>query len=572
MRHANTHTATRYALLVAGALALASLGLAGCGGPPEPSAIKDARETCGGSKCHDTAVEAYASGAHSSLNCAQCHAGATEHAADPEAVSAAIDWTIEGCAGCHSAIAATYLYDDNVKLGPFGGSQREPAIAKTETFPELNTILAGHSFTRDYNEEGAHRWMYEEHYNTLRGKYETCVQCKSTKVAWAWDTGKQLTVAEDTTIVLTHTATEDSPAREVLVPAGTTVEFGTDPSNSEVLASARYAGGRTYHSRPDPMDDAAEHQNMLWAATIAATKETMPYGAGCNHCHDPHSGKPRVIRRALLQVIEEQGVNPYDPNAAASFEEASARDREVLLCAQCHVEYTCGRSGIDGMDRDRFGWTKAANLHEEYMERFGYKQDWKHAIIGEPLIKSQHPETELYWNSPHYAAGASCANCHMPSVQTASGQWVRSHWFTSPYKYGDAETYAALAEATGLRPGGQKRANPCAACHDDRTANAIENQTRVYERQQTVQRLLTQSIGEIERLNKAAESGTAIKESRRAQAVEAHQRAHVLWENLIVSENSMGFHNFDEVMAAMDEAEAQARAAIDFAQKAWPGG
>jgi formate-dependent nitrite reductase cytochrome c552 subunit len=551
---------------------LALAGLIGCGGGgPETPSATDARATCGGERCHDAAVEAHAIGMHSSLDCEDCHQGAAAHASDPEAVGVTIDWTIDGCAECHSTIASTYLYDDNTKVGPFGGSQREPAIAKTETFPELNTILAGHGFTRDYSEEGAHRWMYQEHYETLRGKYETCVQCKSTKVAWAWDTGKQLTVSEDTKIVLTHTATEKTPAREVTVPAGTTVEFGTDPRNAEVLATARYAGGRTYHSRPGPMDDAAEHQNMLWAATIAATKETMPYGAGCNHCHDPHSGKPRVIRKAMLQAIDEQGVNPYDPNAAASFDEASTRDKEILLCAQCHVEYTCGRSGIDGMNRDRFGWTKAANLHEEYMERFGYKQDWTHALIGEPLIKSQHPETELYWNSPHYDAGASCADCHMPRVQTASGKWVRSHWFTSPYKYAKAETYTAFAQATGMRAGAQKRSNPCTLCHDDRTAAAIEGQKRVFERQQIVQQLLAQSIDEIERAKKAAESGVSIKESRIEQAAEAHQKAHVLWENLIVSENSMGFHNHDEVMSAMDEAETQARAAIGFAGKAWPG-
>lgn len=552
-------------------MALAIAALIGCSDEgPGLSAGADARATCGGKDCHDAAIDAHVRGKHASVTCESCHEGATEHAEDPPSVAVRIDWTIDGCAECHSAIATTYLYDDNVKMGPFGGSQREPAIAKVETFPELNTILAGHGFTRDYSEEGAHRWMYQEHYETLRGKYETCVQCKSTKVAWAWDTGKQLAVEEDTAIVLTHTATDATPAREVVVPAGTTVEFGTDPRNSEVLATARYAGGRTYTSRPGPMDDAAEHQNMLWAATIAATKETMPYGAGCNHCHDPHSTELRVIRKAMLQAIEEQTVNPYDPNAAASFDDANARDKEVLTCAQCHVEYTCGRSGIDGMDRDRFGWTKAANLHEEYMERFGYKQDWAHALIDAPLIKSQHPETELFWDSPHYNAGASCASCHMPSVQTASGEWVRSHWFTSPYKYGDAETYSAFAQATGMRASALKRSNPCTLCHDDRTTAAIEGQRRVFERQQTVQQLLAQSIAEIERLKSAAGSGVSIKHSRLDQAVEAHQRAHVLWENLIVSENSMGFHNFAEVMSAMDQAELEARAALDFADKAWP--
>ena len=570
MRHTATCSAARLTLLTSIAI-VSIVGLTGCGGNgPETAAVTQARESCAGPECHDGAVEAHAGGVHTSLGCDECHEGAAEHAADPESVRTAVDWTIESCARCHETVAATYLYDDNTKVGPFGGSQREPAIDKVTEFPQYNTIVAGHGFTRDYREEGAHAFMLEDHYETLRGKFETCVQCKSTKVAWAWSSGTPLTVPEDTPITLTHTATDETPAREVIVPAGTIVEFGTDPRNHEVLASARYASGRTYTSRPDPMADASEHEDMLWAATIAAIKETMPYGAGCNHCHDPHSGSQRVVREAMLKAVGDQGVNPYDANAAPSFEEAGTRDKETLLCAQCHVEYTCGRSGVDGMVRDHFGWSKAANLHEEYTTIFGYSQDWIHSVIGEPLIKSQHPETELYWNSPHYTAGASCASCHMPSVRTATGERIRSHWFTSPYKYGNATTYAPFAEATGLRPDGVKQGNPCAHCHDDRVANAIAGQQRVYERQKVVQNLLAASVNELGKLRTAAEAGVLIKESRRDQAVEAHRKAHVLWENLIVSENSMGFHNFDEVMDAMDAAEAEARAALDFARRAYP--
>lgn len=539
---------------------------AGCSVDYENAAVTEARETCAGEQCHDAAVEAHSTGPHAAIGCSDCHEGAADHAVDPEGVSVAIDWRIDSCARCHGTVAATYLYDDNVKIGPFGGSQREPAIHKSDEFPEYNTVIAGHGFTREYAEEGAHRYMLEDHYETLRGKFETCVQCKSTKIAWAWNTGAILTVPEDSTITLTHTVTEDSPAREVVVPAGTTLEFDTDSRNHEVLATARYAGGRTYTSRPDPNDDASEHQNMLWAATIAAIKETMPYGAGCNHCHDPHSTAQRVIRPAMLEAIEKGGVNPYDPNSASSFEAAGGRDRETLLCAQCHVEYSCGRSGVDGMVRDHFGWTKAANLHEEYQDVFGYRQDWTHAIIGEPLIKSQHPETELYWNSPHYSAGASCASCHMPRVQTATGTWVRSHWFTSPYKYGDRDTFGAFAGEIGLRTG--PRNNPCIHCHDDRTAAAITGQEEVYERQKIVQELLATSVRALGEVRVAAEGGAAVDESARQKALEAHRKAHVLWENLIVSENSMGFHNFDEVLDAMDAAEKEARAAIRHARDA----
>lgn len=565
MRRSGMRLCARCAALLLGAVMVT--GLVACAdGDRETEAVTEARGLCAGEQCHNAAVEAHAAGPHAAVDCSDCHEGAADHAADPEGASAAIDWRIDSCGRCHETVAATYLYDDNVKVGPFGGSQRKPAIHKSDEFPAYNTIIAGHGFTREYAEEGAHAYMLEDHYVTLRGKFETCVQCKSTKIAWAWNTGSTLTVPENHTVTLTHTVTDESPAREVVVPAGTTVAFETDFSTHEVLATARYADGRTYTSRPGPSDDASEHQNMLWAATIAAIKETMPYGAGCNHCHDPHSTAQRVIRPAMLEAIERDGVNPYNPNAAARFEDAGARDRETLLCAQCHVEYTCGRSGVDGVVRDHYSWAKAADLHELYTDVFGYQQDWVHAIIGEPLIKSQHPETELYWSSPHYSAGVSCASCHMPRVQTATGTWVRSHWFTSPYKYGNSETFGAFAGAIGLRTGALY--NPCALCHGDRTAEAIAGQQAVYERQKVVQELLATSVGVLGDVRAAAEGGAAVDDSARQQAIEAHRKAHVLWENLIVSENSMGFHNFDEVLDAMDDAEAEARAAIDHARDA----
>ena len=564
----------RRASVVVLVLGIAAVAAAGCGGVAYDSpAIITARAECG--ECHAEAIDAVAAGPHADAGCETCHAEAAAHAADPDTVRAAIEWRVDGCARCHDATAEMFLYDDNLQIGPFGGSQREPAIHKIDEFPEYHTIIAGHGFVRDYREEGAHLWALEEHYDTLRAKFETCVQCKSTKVAWAWNTGTPLTVEADTQITLTHTVTDDQPAQTVDIPAGTVVSLATDFRSYEVSASAVFPDGRTYTSRPSASDDPAEHRDMLWAATIATTKETMPYGMGCNHCHDPHSGSFRVLRAAMLDAIDiggvhgQGGVNPYDPDTVYDISQASRKDLETLLCAQCHVEYTCGRSGVDGVVRDHYGWAKAGDLHEHYTREFGYTQDWTHAIIGEPLIKSQHPEVELSWNSVHYEAGATCVSCHMPRVRTASGQWVRSHWMTSPYKYHQTDAYSAFAGAVGLQPA--LRTGPCATCHDNRVGEAIEGQVAIYERQQVVQSLLAESVGVLGQVREAVDAGADVDSRLHRDAVEEHRKAHVLWENLIVSENSMGFHNFAEVFGAMDDAEAHAREAIRLAREARPG-
>jgi nitrite reductase (cytochrome c-552) len=312
---------------------------------------------------------------------------------------------------------------------------------------------------------------------------------------------------------------------------------------------------------------------MVWASTIAAIKETFPYGAGCNHCHDPHTGGERLVRKAMLAAIEGDGgpsgsggVNPYREGSAKQWTNASKKDRHVLMCAQCHVEYVCGKSGVDGIDRDFFSWSKATDLHDVYSARFDYSQDWRHALMGEPLIKSQHPETELYWESPHYDVGATCSDCHMPQVRDARGRTFRSHWFTSPYKYRDEKTWTAFAENTGVRA--DPTGNPCVRCHSDRTEDGIAQQRAFFQRQAEIEKLLAASVAEFEKLKVAKTAKKSVDESAYARALEAHRRAHVIWENLAVSENSMGFHNFGEAMSALDEAEKQVRDAIESSKKA----
>lgn len=570
MRTPRSDTAPASAVAAALMLLIGGAMLAGCYAdlPNASVEAKAAEAACGGEGCHDEVLAAQSTGPHARGGCLICHEGAQEgHADDPDGVEAAIDWRIDSCARCHEGEAATYLYDDNAQAGPFGGSIRKPAQPKKATFPLYSVITSGHAFNKDYNEEGAHAHMLEDHYEITRGKFETCMQCKSTKVAWAWKVGKPLTVAEDTKITLTHTKTPQSAAKTVTIPKGTTVQYATDPESRQVDAKAALPDGRIYTSKPGPSEDATANFNMLWAASVAATKETMPYGAGCNHCHDPHSGEPRLVRAAMLDAIESGGpdglggLNPYGGPAerVKSLEDGLARDVENSLCGQCHVEYTCGKSGVDGQDRDSFGWGKAGDLHEMYTAQFGYSQDWRNKIMGEPLIKSQHPELETYWGSVHYGVGASCADCHMPEVRGKDGRPFRSHWMTSPYKYHSDKLLGGFAKGTGVSVTDASR--PCSRCHPDRTGAGVAIQREVFAAQTTAQEALASSVQAFGALKQARTAGAKVDEKVYAEALAKHRRAHVLWENLIVSENSMGFHNPEEVLAAMTEVRKLAREA-----------
>lgn len=556
--------------VVAVMLVLSAAALAGCSkarvGVSEQTTMNT--KECGGAGCHDKQVKAQAASVHETVGCSACHPGSgSAHAKSPKGAIAGTDWRVDSCKPCHTDEVTTYLYDDNAQAGPFGGSITNPPQPKSAVFPGYNTIIAGHPFTKDYNEEGAHSIMLEEHFKTLRGKFDTCVQCKSTKVALAWDTGKPLTVSADTTVTLTHTKTPEAPAKQVLIPKGTKIVYATDKITRRVESKMTLPDGSSFSSKPLPSEDATKNYNMMWAGTIAAIRDTWPYGAGCNHCHDPHTGETRYVRKAMLESIEGTGgikgtggINPYAATAEKDIAKASAKDRRILTCTQCHVEYTCGKSSVDGIERDAYGWAKAGDLDALYMKQFNYTQDWKQAIIGQTLIKSQHPETELYWESVHYNAGASCGDCHMPEITGSDGKRFRSHWFTSPFKLERADLVSRFESATGVKVAVAD--NPCRRCHSDRTARAIEQQQTYFARQKVVEDLLVQSVNTLGRVKAAKDASASIEASAYAAAISAHRKAHVLWENLAVSENSMGFHNFEEVMASMDTAEKNAREAI----------
>jgi nitrite reductase (cytochrome c-552) len=95
-------------------------------------------------------------------------------------------------------------------------------------------------------------------------------------------------------------------------------------------------------------------------------------------------------------------------------------------------------------------------------------------------------------------------------------------------------------------------------CHSDRVKQGIAQQKAFFAQQATVEKLLADSAKRLGRIAAAGRNRGALYED----ALDAHRQAHVRWENLAVSENSMGFHNFEEATATMKEAERQVRSAI----------
>lgn len=532
--------------------------------------------------CHRKQYLALTASAHRSFSCENCHEGGRKHAAGGyNAPMPVVRFDLAFCGSCHKDQYQTYLQDFPVKTKYGGGTNPPEEWAKTRDFPDYNTIIDGYGFVKEYNEERAHAYMLDDHRNITRFKYDTCLQCKVTKIAFYWNSPYLRTIRNNHTVSARHFE------GTVTIPAGTKVQMATDrhteypatgQPNHEAKVTVFLPDGRIYSSYNYPFAISGRNSDpaiakkariMTWAALYALSIDGLPpdsptiaAGVSCNHCHDPHTTRHRIIRKSLIEAIGSGGINPYAEKKVFNFAGASRQDQQNTLCAQCHVEYVCGNSAIDGYDRDFFPWSKVSDLESVYTTFFAYSQDWSHGKgtrpwqsadpllpgffqsgqlfgIDESLIKSQHPETETYWNSSHYKAGLSCPDCHMAKATNAAGRPFTSHWFTSPVKLLQMGT------------------NPCARCHSESPAVLIARvesvQDGIFSLQLQVQQELVQALRWI---SIAKAQGRQVPD-----AVAMHRQAHVRWENLIVSENSMGFHNVDEVRRELEAALDQARTA-----------
>lgn len=450
--------------------------------PPEPTVAAK----CGA--CHVQLMEKFNAGSHANVDgqCLICHPNGEEHRLNWSTVRAAMDFSLEACAACHRDQYTTYLEDDGSKAGHFGGSIK---TSKYQEFPYYQYLMGGHGFTREYNEERAHKFILRDHVDIERRKTTTCLQCKSTAVAYFWNETRR--------------------------------------------------------------DQVQFHKGMDWESVIAGLEQQWPdtvdYGAGCTHCHDPHNGDFRVIRKGVIEAIAERGTDPYNPelnvipanrdalqalmNERGSDGQRTAQALRLagtLTCGQCHIEYVCGQ-GADrdttGEIRDHVPWRKLTDIEEHYQAQFGNEQDWRHSITGLTGVKPQHPELESYWDSTHHRQGLSCADCHM---EKRAGH--TSHWLTSPLKYENTR---------------------CNECHDDVTDLMLRLQEGIYEQARDVEDLLLYTLEGIEQANTDA----SIPPEQLDSAKSLFMRALTWWEWTAVSENSMGVHNWAAAADQLDMAE-----------------
>jgi nitrite reductase (cytochrome c-552) len=264
-------------------------------------------------------------------------------------------------------------------------------------------------------------------------------------------------------------------------------------------------------------------------------KDKLHVGSSCADCHDPQTMGLRLTRPALINALEQQGID---------WTEASRQEMRSYVCAQCHVEYYfAGENKVL-----TFPWSNGLLIDdmEKHFDDYGFT-DWTHAETGAPMIKIQHPEFELWSTGLHAQSGVSCADCHMPYVREGSVK-VSDHWIRSPL---------------------QNINQACQTCH---AQDEEHLRTRILTIQTRTAELLRLSedaiIDAIDAIVAAQEAGATDEQLEEARYL--HRRASLRWD-FVSSENSTGFHSPQESARVLAMAIDFARQAQLSAERVTPG-
>lgn len=252
-------------------------------------------------------------------------------------------------------------------------------------------------------------------------------------------------------------------------------------------------------------------------------------GVVCADCHDPKTMDLRLSRWTLIEALKSIGKDP---------DKLTRQEMRSLVCAQCHVTYSIPKDKDGKSIGLKFPWAKAewGNISVEavikQIKDEGLKE-WNHKVTGQKLGHIRHPEFEIFSSagSVHWAAGVSCADCHMP-YERVGREKMSSHRWESPMK---------------------KNMKACMQCHNQSAEWLKEQVVNIQDR---VNHMFTKAGYALARAALTIEAADKNKKADRT----ALKRAKELYEDAyyrntwIGAENSMGFHNPTEAMRVLGDA------------------
>lgn len=452
------------------------------------------------------------------------------------------------------------------KYTNYGGNL---AYSKLIRYPQLTQLWAGYPFSLDANEERGHFWIQVDQMDTARnnkdflnahgfakfgGQPAACMNCHSGWTPW----------------LIKNAA------------GGDFIRFN----------STKYW---TMIKAVPPVNGATEGDDQH-RGPHGGTR----MGVTCADCHNPDGMGLRITRPALINALVD--FRGYERDEYQGVK-ADRKEMRTLVCAQCHVEYYFRPTGskvvVTGesisKDENAKWFNGEQKTYEEYdvwrngnqpieievdgqnlvfpwsawkkgeafrIEMFDehydkaradgvFKQDWQHKITKAPMLKIQHPETELFSGGVHAANGVACADCHMPYTKGAGGRKVTQHNITSPLN----EINAACKTCHT-----QPEAYLKAQIADIQKSVAYDLRSAEYATVSLIQDIkrLREELGKLPAYQSEGKADDEKITKALAEPLELHRRGQMRGD-FVGAENSTGFHNPREASRMLLQAVEMAR-------------
>jgi nitrite reductase (cytochrome c-552) len=394
---------------------------------------------------------------------------------------------------------------ENTKETPFGGSI---AYSRLIRYPQLTRLWSGYPFAADFNEERSHVYAQLDQVETKRNDTE-----------WLQNHGFPQFKGQPGACMNCHSGWTPSLIREM----------GWEKFNA--------------NSYTDTRNKLLEkHGTGLHAANLGST---------CADCHSPKDMSLRVTRPAYINAMQIRGYKTHSEKGI----DATPQEMRSHVCQQCHVEYY-----FKGENKELVFpwslWPKGEPLKIEQIESHyevarksnSFEKDWTHKETGAPMLKAQHPETELSSSGIHARSGVACADCHMPYMREGARK-ITNHNITSPLAH-------VRESCQNCHPGSEQNLRDRVAIIQTKTASQLRTA------ESAILALADDIVSAkalIEKSNKTDKVDSILSSAR-----EAHRVASFRWD-FIASENSTGFHSPQEaarVLGLSTDAARQGQLAL----------
>lgn len=282
--------------------------------------------------CHSDIAKDHAGSVHKDVNCAMCHNGTKEHLKDYKK-RPSVSMDPNNCGACHTnQYKSLYTMSDKVPR-----TSKKIATGPAPD-PFFDRALGAHGFTKEHDLPRGHQMMVIDQFIVDRafgGRFEP-------KDGWFYSAlpdGKSYKAWK-----ILKDAEPETNTMKRFKPGTALAANGVCWSckSTDVMLDWAYMGdkkaGAKFNRGSNPVD----------------IVRNVDHAINCNFCHDPHSGKPRIQRDALIDALTRGGKYSVYRDQAKNPTKVDVKtvgmrgfDRKLgyldkpdsrLMCAQCHVE------------------------------------------------------------------------------------------------------------------------------------------------------------------------------------------------------------------------------------------